>query len=343
MNDPSRPAQITQAIASSVAATEPSGGASPPGGAPPGPVSSVVPGQPASPEEKTTEAVAVERIDIKAQSPAEPVPPKRASWEQAPNLVLLLFLLYLAVGAVCEISSRNEDYVRVGAHHKWLLSCLNGGNKDKGCPGEDLNSQIEIAVTQVRFYDSLNTVGVGSKCLTAPVIAAPLAGFQQSCLAMTSDPPVEVEPERKALLASILSPASLSFRAAPFRFDELPRDQLYFFLVLVASAIGSLIGGLRVAGITTLKDLTLGLGAGFGVYLLLRSGNFVSLTNSVNVDILNPFSAGAVGMLVGLFSDKAFRLVDGLFGASMSKQPESLEANRITVDKARMTAGSPVP
>lgn len=324
--------QIEQAVASAATSAD--------GMTPPTSLPVLEPGQPAAVQRSTMEAVAGEAIGIKATSTTLTTAPKAAFWEQAPNLVLLLLLIYLAVGAVCEISSRNEDYARVAAHHKWLVSCLNGSTTDKGCPKDgDLGTQLEVAVTQLRRYDSLNAVGVSNKCLTAPVIAAPMAGFHESCLALASDPPVKVEPERKALLAPILSPSWFSFRAAPLQLDQHPRDQLYFFLVLVASTIGSLIGGLRAAGITTLKDLALGLGAGFAVYLLLRSGSFVSLTAPVNVDILNPFSAAAVGMLVGLFSDKAFKLIDSLFGAVKGRLPEGAEANRVTVEAARVTTG----
>ncbi len=107
--------------------------------------------------------------------------------------------------------------------------------------------------------------------------------------------------------------------------------------MLVSSAIGSLIGGLRVAGVTTLKDLALGLGAGFAVYTCCcEAVTSVSLATPVNVDILNPFSAGAVGMMVGLFSDKAFALVDSVFGPK--SKPPATEADKVTMEAARMTS-----
>lgn len=334
MNAPSQPAQIAQVMAAAPA--ESAAAASPGGTVPPAATVAAETGQPATEQQETVEAVTLVATGVKAPSAAPSAASKLAFWKQAPNLVMLLVLMYLAIGAVCEISSRNEDYGRVSAHYKWLLSCLHGGG-DKGCPsGDRLDEDIEVAVTQVRRYDSLNTVGVGSKCLTAPVIAATLPGFYESCVALTSVPPTEVEPARRALLAPIVSPPWWSFKTALLQFDQNPKDHLYFFLVLVSSAIGSLIGGLRVAGITTLKDLALGLGAGFAVYMLLRSGNFVSLATPVNVDILNPFSAGAVGMMVGLFSDKAFSLVDGVFGSK--SKPPAAEADKVTLEAARMTS-----
>ena len=92
--------------------------------------------------------------------------------------------------------------------------------------------------------------------------------------------------------------------------------------MLIASAIGSLIAGLRVAGFTTVRDIALGLGAGFVVYILVRSGNFVFLTGDAShVDILNPFTTGSVGFLVGLFKDRAFGLLDNVVRAPANGAP----------------------
>lgn len=282
-------------------------------------------------------AAAVSSADV-----AKPPPPARLSLrEQAPSLALLLALVCFAIAAVCEISSRNEDYGRVSEHKKWLLGCLQTSANDKACPKDALlNEQLDVATTQVRRYDSLNSVGTRTRCLTAPVIASPLPGFYESCLAYVGG--VDVQPSaRKIMLAPIVEPPWWSSDSEPLRMDQRPKEHLYFFLVLVASAIGALIGGLRAAGITTLRDLTLGLGAGFAVYLLLRSGNFASLTGSANIDILNPFSAGAVGMLVGLFSERVFRLVDGLVGARIDAASGDPSGKRVIVaETSKVTAAS---
>jgi len=76
-----------------------------------------------------------------------------------------------------------------------------------------------------------------------------------------------------------------------------------------------LLSGLWSAGFTTHRDIILGLGAGFAVYLLVRSGNFVFLaTPAANIDILNPYSAAAVGLLAGLFSGRALKALGGMVG-----------------------------
>ncbi len=227
MNAPTQPAQIAQAIA---AAASESAAEAPPGGAVPlAAAVAAEAGLPTTGQQRTVEAAAFEATGVKMPSAVAAAAPKLAFWEQAPNLVLLLVLMYLAIGAVCEISSRNEDYGRVSAHYKWLLSCLNGGS-DKGCPtGTKLNDDIDIAVTQVRRYDNLEHRRCGQQMPDRAGHRRDLArASARSCVALTSMPPAEVKPARKSLLAPILSSPWWSFKAAPLQFDQHPKDHLYF-------------------------------------------------------------------------------------------------------------------
>ncbi len=185
-----------------------------------------------------------------------------------------------------------------------------------------LNDALTSATTQVRRYDSLNSIGTGTKCMTAAVIASPEAGFFEACAADEEKHAVEKR-EHRVLLKATVSPSILSFNHWPLSLNQRPKDELYFMLVLVSAAIGSLVAGLRKAGFTTIRDLILGLGAGFAVYLLVRSGNFVFLASpAANIDILNPYSAAAVGMLVGLFSDRAFKAIDGAIRSEKPPNPQ---------------------
>lgn len=271
----------------------------------------------------------------------------RAAASQGLHLVVLLVLLFFAIGATCEISSRNEDYGRVATQQKGLLSCLKA-DADKGCPtGASLKAQLESASVQVRRYDSLNATGATSKCFTAVVIAAPISAFHEDCLRLQTlqaraatvqsgaedkgvqvatmgalqippEPKIELQDvHSQVLLESILHPAWASFASGRIPFDRMAKEQVYFLLVLLSAAIGSLIAGLRTAGFTAVRDLTIGLGVGFAVYLLLRSGNFVFLATPASIDILNPFAAAAMGLLVGLFSDRVLKLLDGFIGTKL--------------------------
>jgi len=259
-------------------------------------------------------------------------------WATGLNLGAIVVLLYIAIGITCEITTRNEDYGRVAAYQKWLLACVTNPAADKTCPfdpGEDIKGRIDGAARQVRLYNSLNSIGALDRCSIAAVFAAPLGGFSEDCVKVMSAAPAVLYPraqtgqpvpttlEIAAVLSlqnkdqlliyrEILTPGLLTY-SGWLALDQRAKEPLYFCLVLVASVIGSLIAGLRIDGITTLRDIALGLGAGFAVYILMRSGTFVFVTgDSPQVDIMNPFTAGAVGFLVGLFKDRAFGLLDGV-------------------------------
>lgn len=257
----------------------------------------------------------------------------RVSLAAGLNLAVMMVLLWMAIGITCEITSRNADYAAADGYQKWLLGCQKNGSSDATCPKETdfpkLSQRADWASQQMRRYNSLNSIGALDRCGIATVIASPVGGFSEDCMKVMSAPAAVLDPkpartqseiagdlglQNKELLHTIreiLSPAALSY-SGWLALDQRAKEPLYFALVLIASAIGSLIAGLRVAGFTTGRDIALGLGAGFVVYILVRSGNFVFLTgDAAHVDILNPFTTGAVGFLVGLFKDRAFGLLDG--------------------------------
>lgn len=249
-----------------------------------------------------------------AAPPPIVMPPQGLSWAQAFNLAALALLLWFAIGAACQILTRNEDHARITGYQNWLLSCKTNPGADKTCPGvNDLDGQIAVTSHQVRRYNSLNSIGAGDRCSIAVIFASPIGHFYEDCIVLTSKGDKFHAPANQIHLQPIVYPPLLSYTGYPLQLDQAAKEHLYFFLVLASAAIGSLIAGLRTAGITTLRDLALGLGAGFAVYLLLRGGNVVFFAPGAGqIDILNPFTAAAAGFLVGLFSDKAFRMLDGV-------------------------------
>lgn len=297
-------------------------------------------------------------------------------WATGLNLGAIVVLLYVAIGITCEITTRNQDYARVAATQKWLLSCVGNPAADKTCPmdpAEDIKGRIENASRQVSLYNSLNSMGALDRCSIAAVFAAPLGGFSEDCVKVMSAAPSTLNPRVKdgqpvpsareiadtlglqnkdelVIYEEILTPGPLTY-SGWLALDQRAKEPLYFSLVLVASVIGSLIAGLRIDGITTLRDIALGLGAGFAVYILMRSGTFVFVTgDSPQIDIMNPFTAGAVGFLVGLFKDRAFGLLDGVVrqpapppgtpaeGAAKVAATATLAAARVALEDASAKA-----
>jgi hypothetical protein len=124
--------------------------------------------------------------------------------------------------------------------------------------------------------------------------------------------------ENEFALLKVLSPHWASYSGSVLAFDQTAKDHLYFLLVLVSTVIGTLIAALRNAGnaafpqglVASIRQLAMGIGAGFAVYVLLRGGNFVFFSGASVMDVLNPFSAAAAGFLVGLYSERVFKFLE---------------------------------
>ena len=125
-------------------------------------------------------------------------------------------------------------------------------------------------------------------------------------------------PENEFALLKVLSPHWASYSGWALAFDQAAKDHLYFLLVLVSTVIGTLIAALRNANnaaspqglVASVRQLAVGIGAGFAVYVLLRGGNFVFFSGASVMDVLNPFSAAAAGFLVGLYSERVFKFLE---------------------------------
>jgi len=124
--------------------------------------------------------------------------------------------------------------------------------------------------------------------------------------------------ENEFVLLKVLSPHWASYSGWVLAFDQAAKDHLYFLLVLVSTVIGTLIAALRNATnatypqglVASVRQLAVGIGAGFAVYVLLRGGNFVFFSSTSVIDVLNPFSAAAAGFLVGLYSERVFKFLE---------------------------------
>lgn len=87
-------------------------------------------------------------------------------------------------------------------------------------------------------------------------------------------------------------------------------DHLLALAIVTSSALGALIFGLRNGLNMNIRTMTSGLATGFVVYLALKGGQHLFLITSPDVRIpANPFSSAFAGLLAGLFSDKAYRML----------------------------------
>ncbi|NQV24031.1 MAG: hypothetical protein HQ518_06645, partial [Rhodopirellula sp.] len=94
----------------------------------------------------------------------------------------------------------------------------------------------------------------------------------------------------------------------------LPRymasDLLLSLVVIMSGAVGAVVAALRATRALSLADLGFGVAAGFITLLAIRGGKNVFMVGNEDVSFyLNPYSSAFVGLLAGLFTDKAYGLL----------------------------------
>jgi hypothetical protein len=127
---------------------------------------------------------------------------------------------------------------------------------------DEYAADIRTASTQVRNFHSLNSVGAPDR-LQHPdrLLLADRrfpGGLPEGDERRPALEEALVNKHYRRVFDEILQPGWLAFDGPLFALDQRAKEPLYFCLVLVSAAIGSLIAGLRSTGITTLRDVTLG-------------------------------------------------------------------------------------
>ncbi len=94
---------------------------------------------------------------------------------------------------------------------------------------------------------------------------------------------------------------------------EAGLDMLLIFTLLACGALGSMLAGLWVQHFTSLRDFSLGLGAGFIVFLATKGGKFLfTLPAQGEVVALNPYGMAFSALLVGLYLNRAYEFLGHL-------------------------------
>ena len=142
-------------------------------------------------------------------------------------------------------------------------------------------SRLDTAVSQLANYRS------GIK------------NIQESLALLKVDPP-------RTLLASL---GAWQFFLWPFPW--LNSDYLLALAIMACSALGALVSGLRTKEPTSVRDLTLGIASGFVCYFAIKGGKTVFLLGS-HADLIpiNPYGSAFAGLLVGLFSERVYELLN---------------------------------
>ena len=112
---------------------------------------------------------------------------------------------------------------------------------------------------------------------------------------------------------------------------EMRSDHLLALSITSCSALGAMIFGLRSGTRMNVRTLTSGLATGFIVYLALKGGQHLFLLTSPDVRIpSNPYSSAFLGLLAGLFSDKAYKVLTALVDdlASRVENTTNVDGNK---------------
>ncbi|EEX16684.1 hypothetical protein CSE45_3800 [Citreicella sp. SE45] len=96
--------------------------------------------------------------------------------------------------------------------------------------------------------------------------------------------------------------------------SQLPSDLILALLLASSAALGSLYAVLRAPNERYIKAFFTGIIAGFIAYLAIKGGRAVLFVETTVVSPLgfNPFSMAFVGVIVGLFTEKAYSVLSDL-------------------------------
>ena len=94
----------------------------------------------------------------------------------------------------------------------------------------------------------------------------------------------------------------------------LPSDILLSVLMISCGVLGSLFVGLREGAPAPMLRAPIGAAAGFISFLIVKGGKFLFLVQAVGSDIsINPFASAFAGIVAGLFTERAYRVLERVF------------------------------
>lgn len=205
-------------------------------------------------------------------------------------------------------------------------------------------------LAQIKSISRLNAVGSrANPCGTLRSIASGIPGFERECYCRNVDPVLEracniasIPPSKsvenapakagataasQALAKSVLPAESQWVADANYKrfvalyssfselsifyfFEQQPSELLFLIIAVACGGFGRVLIGLRTSDFTGIRDLAIGTGAGFIVYLVISSGtNSILLDFSVSKGSDRPFAVALMGFLVGAFADFFYALL----------------------------------
>ena len=115
-------------------------------------------------------------------------------------------------------------------------------------------------------------------------------------------------------------------------------DLLLSLVVIMSGAVGAVVAALRATRALSLADLGFGVAAGFITLLAIRGGKNVFMVGNEDVSFyLNPYSSAFVGLLAGLFTDKAYGLLRKFVDKLVKGVEDSFQLNMDETEEGKST------
>lgn len=248
---------------------------------------------------------------------------------------ILLILIVFGGGAIVEIAARTTVIFNLRAEiaaNQAVLARGYAGNYSSSKKGEDEKSQpMQQSEGSSKFAGTSGQVGI-ARAPRAPADPNQPLSNEERIKKLTID---------ERLLASVLTLSAIGADETCYtlvhvvtrrnerypecnlgysspilyvlRLDTWSDEALFLALAICSGALGALLAGLRTTKFTLFQDLALGLGSGFVVYLGMKGGKHVFLLSGSETPILlNPYTYAFAGILVGLFTERAYNLLSSL-------------------------------
>jgi hypothetical protein len=121
----------------------------------------------------------------------------------------------------------------------------------------------------------------------------------------------------------------------------LNSDYLLAIAIMACGVMGALIAGMRSDETTSVRDFSRGLSSGFICYLGIKGGKYIFLLHAAGETVgFNPYGSAFAGLLVGLFSQKAYETLEMLFSDLTSRIKQAIDKGN---EKAAQTSPAPQP
>ena len=244
------------------------------------------------------------------------------------EMVAVIILAILAVITVSEMASREAFNNSVTSK----ITSLNGdlANISINLPGdpkslitESVYMQRKEATSTIEVFEDLSdkvstliNIGVDNNSGTLKQLTST---YQRATSRFNSEKSIAVDTN---ILENISNSYYISF------IYQMRSDHLLALSIICCSALGAMIFGLRSGARMNVRTMTSGLATGFVVYLALKGGQHLFLITSPDIRIpANPYSSAFAGLLAGLFSDKAYKVLSSIVDNFASKVEASVGNN----------------